>query len=191
MLNFIGVILKKKLRLKDNILLLFFIFLCGCSNTPLDRASIYYNRAEYVNSVSKDIKESIIQHGRCSIQITTPGSNQAEARFCTFALTENKIYIRDWDASSLRYKPIIKISLDDLSSVSFATYLRVKQVQFNQPQRLIGFSGMIDEGGYYDSDATTKIFEHAKRIGVPVTESKGLIKVPTVAPAIIPIYIPR
>lgn len=174
--------------------LLLCVLLSGCSTTPVDKASIYYDRAGYAVDVKRDIPEikgAVLQHGRCSIQITTPGSSRAPNQFCTFALTERSLYVQSWDASVLSYNNMINIRFSELDSVSLATFFRVKQLQLKQKQRWIGFSAMIDDGGYYDSKGTLALFEHAKKVGVAVTDDDGLIEVPTVAPTMIPIFIPR
>lgn len=77
------------------------MLLSGCNTTPYDRATVYYDRAQFPDQIVKDyptLTDPILQHGRCSLIIATPGSNTGTYYFCTYALTANGLYVQGWDA---------------------------------------------------------------------------------------------
>lgn len=168
--------------------------LSGCT-TPLDKASIYYDRAGYpaqvVHQVS-DIQGPVLQHGRCNVIVTTPGSNTGAQSFCTYALTPNALAVLGWDARKLEYTEIVQLKWSNLTAVSLETFGLTKQVQFVEKQRQTGFSAVIDDGGYIDRDSTTKIFAFAQSKGIKVVDSDGLIKPPQGGgPVFVPIIVHR
>ena len=144
---------------------------------PLDRATIYYDRAQFTTQVSKDfpdIKGPILQHGRCSLLISTPGSTTGAYHFCTFALTQEEIYVQSWDASALKYTELLRINLSTLSKVALDSYFRTNQVQLIEGRRQSALSVMIDDGGYHDTAATERVYETIKKGGVNVVKSDGM-----------------
>lgn len=149
----------------------------GCNTTPLDRATIYYDRAQFTTQVSKDfpdIKGPILQHGRCSLLVSTPGSTTGAYHFCTFALTQEEIYVQGWDASALKYTELLRINLSTLSKVALDSYFRTNQVQLIEGRRQSALSVMIDDGGYHDTAATERVYETIKKGGVNVVKSDGM-----------------
>jgi hypothetical protein len=167
--------------------------LSGCA-TPLDKASVYYDRAEYPAQVVKQVpgvQGPILQHGRCNIILTTPGSNTGGQRFCTYALTADSLAVQGWDAQKLQYTEIVQLKWSDLTAVSLETFGLTKQVQFIEKQRQTGFSAIIDDGGYIDRDSTKKIFDLVESKGIKVVDSDGLIKPPQAPTVYMPIFIPR
>lgn len=63
------------------------------------------------------------------------------------------------------------------------------QVQMTEQTRLIAFSALIDDGGIYDRDATTGIFDLVKAYGVPVSKSERMVAPPAGPAPFIPIFI--
>ena len=176
-------------------LLLGFAALSGCKTTPYDKATIYYDRGQFPEQLIKDypmLSSPILQHGRCSLIISTPGSNTGTYYFCTYALTANGLYVQGWDAKTLKYVEIVHVDLSELKKISFYSFFRTSQLQLIEDRRLMALSVSIDEGGYIDSAATERLFQAIKQTGVPVVESKGMINPPAPpAPMIIPIVLPR
>lgn len=162
---------------------------------PLDRAAIYYDRAQFTTQVSKDfpdIKGPILQHGRCSLLISTPGSTTGAYHFCTFALTQEEIYVQSWDASALKYTELLRINLSTLSKVALDSYFRTNQVQLIEGRRQSALSVMIDDGGYHDTAATERVYETIKKGGVNVVKSDGMMMPPAPpTPIFVPIVVPR
>lgn len=162
---------------------------------PLDRATIYYDRAQFTTQVSKDfpdIKGPILQHGRCSLLISTPGSTTGAYHFCTFALTQEEIYVQSWDASALKYTELLRINLSTLSKVALDSYFRTNQVQLIEGRRQSALSVMIDDGGYHDTAATERVYETIKKGGVNVVKSDGMMMPPAPpTPIFVPIVVPR
>lgn len=171
------------------------LLLSGCNSTPYDRATIFYDRAQFPVQVDRDIAlagESILQHGRCTVLLSTPGSKTGTYNFCTFALTADALYIEGWNAAALKYEEIVRIDLSKIRQVALETLFRTSQVQLLEPQRLTAFSVMIDEGGYHDTDATERVFEMIKNAGVRVGSSDGMVQPPAPSsPTIIPVVIPQ
>ena len=167
----------------------------GCNTTPLDRATIYYDRAQFTTQVSKDfpdIKGPILQHGRCSLLVSTPGSTTGAYHFCTFALTQEEIYVQSWDASALKYTELLRINLSTLSKVALDSYFRTNQVQLIEGRRQSALSVMIDDGGYHDTAATERVYETIKTGGVNVVKSDGMMMPPAPpTPIFVPIVVPR
>ena len=167
----------------------------GCNTTPLDRATFYYDRAQFTTQVSKDfpdIKGPILQHGRCSLLVSTPGSTTGAYHFCTFALTQEEIYVQGWDASALKYTELLRINLSTLSKVALDSYFRTNQVQLIEGRRQSALSVMIDDGGYHDTAATERVYETIKKGGVNVVKSDGMMMPPAPpTPIFVPIVVPR
>lgn len=167
----------------------------GCNTTPLDRATIYYDRAQFTTQVSKDfpdIKGPILQHGRCSLLVSTPGSTTGAYHFCTFALTQEEIYVQGWDASALKYTELLRINLSTLSKGALDSYFRTNQVQLIEGRRQSALSVMIDDGGYHDTAATERVYETIKKGGVNVVKSDGMMMPPAPpTPIFVPIVVPR
>lgn len=167
----------------------------GCNTTPLDKATIYYDRAQFPAQVTKDfpdINEPILQHGRCSLLVSTPGSTTGTYHFCTFALTRDELYVQGWDASALKYKEIVRIDLSALNKVALDSYFRTNQVQLIEQRRQSALSVMIDDGGYHDTASTERAFEAIKHRGVSVVKSEGMMMPPAPpTPMVIPIIVPR
>lgn len=169
------------------------VALSGCNTTPLDRATIYYDRAQFPAQVVKDfpdIKGTIVQHGRCSLIVSTPGSTTGGYHFCTFALTQEQINVFGWDASALKYTEILRIDLSSLDKVAWESYIRTKQVQLMEQRRQSALTVVIDEGGYNDSAATEQVYETIKKHGVTVVKSEGMM-MPPAAPTPMVIVVPR
>ncbi|MDI3274834.1 hypothetical protein [Pseudomonas sp. AL03] len=169
--------------------------LSGCNTTPYDKATIYYDRAQFPEQIVKDypaLSDPILQHGRCSLIIATPGSNTGTYYFCTYALTANGLYVQGWDAKVLKYVEIVHVDLSMLKKISLYSFLRTNQLQLTEERRQITLSASIDEGGYVDTAATERLFETIKRKGVLVVKSEGMMNPPAPAtPMIIPIIVPK
>ncbi|MHC8378377.1 hypothetical protein ACYZT3_20940 [Pseudomonas sp. MDT1-16] len=169
--------------------------LSGCNTTPYDKATIYYDRAQFPEQIVKDypaLSDPILQHGRCSLIIATPGSNTGTYYFCTYALTANGLYVQGWDAKVLKYVEIVHVDLSMLKKISLYSFLRTNQLQLTEERRQIALSASIDEGGYVDTAATERLFETIKRKGVLVVKSEGMMNPPAPAtPMIIPIIVPK
>ena len=175
--------------------LLLTALLSGCNTTPYDKATIYYDRAQFPAQIVKDyprLTDPILQHGRCSMIIATPGSNTGTYYFCTYALTANGLYVQGWDAKVLKYVEIVHVDLSMLKKVSLYSFLRTNQLQLTEERRQMALSASIDEGGYVDTAATERLFDAIKRKGVLVVKSEGMMNPPAPAtPMIIPIIIPK
>ncbi len=168
--------------------------LSGCNTTSIDKATIYYDRSDYSAQVPKDIPaitEPILQHGRCVVQIATPGANLAPNTFCTFALTKDQLFVQSWDASTLRYNNILTIELAQLKAIDLASFLRTKQIKLQEKQRLVAFSAIIDDGGYIDGAATESIYQRIQSRGIVSSGNDDLVKTPAPPTTFIPIIIPR
>lgn len=169
--------------------------LSGCNTTPYDKSTIYYDRAQFPAKIVKDypeLSDPILQHGRCSLIIATPGSNTGTYYFCTYALTEKGLYVQGWDAKALKYVEIVHVDLSVLKEISLYSFLRTNQLQLTEERRQIALSASIDEGGYVDTAATEQLFETIKRKGVLVVKSEGMMNPPAPAtPMIIPIIVPK
>lgn len=171
------------------------VLLSGCNTTPYDKATIYYDRAQFPAQIVKDyptLSDPILQHGRCSLIISTPGSNIGTYYFCTYALTADGLYVQGWDAKALKYVEIVHVDLSTLKKISIYSFLRTNQLQLTQERRQMALSASIDEGGYVDTEATERLFEAIKGKGVLVVKSEGMISPPAPpTPMIIPIIIPK
>lgn len=167
--------------------------LSGCA-TSLDKATIYYDRPEFADQIVKQMPEilgPISQHGRCNVILATPGSNTGSMHFCIFAVTQDALLVLDWNAMSLEYTPIVKLKWSSINAVSLKTFGLTKQLQFIEKQRQMGFSAIIDDGGYIDREATMNVFNFAESKGVKVIESHGLMKAPQGGAVFVPIIINR
>ncbi|MGY2167138.1 hypothetical protein ACW9IK_17395 [Pseudomonas gingeri] len=165
--------------------------LSGCT-TPLDKASVYYDRAGYPAQVVKQVpgvQGPVLQHGRCNVILSTPGSNTGGLNFCTYALTPDSLAVQGWDARKLEYTEIVHLKWSDLTAVSLKTFGMTKQVQFIEKQRQTGFSAIIDDGGYIDRDSTEKIFDFVESKGVKVVDSDGLMRPPQGGAVYVPIIV--
>jgi len=181
--------------------LLAVFFVAGCQtleDVPLDRATIFYDRATFPEKLQQDtgtLDEPILQHGRCTLYLATPGATvTTNFRFCIYALTEKHLLIQGWDAANTKYIPIMNVDLTKLTSVDLASFIRIKQVKLLEPQRQTGISAIIDNGGYIDQEATEQLFETIKARGIPSTGDSKLMRAPPApssAPMMIPIVIPR
>lgn len=169
--------------------------LVGCNTTPRDKATIYYDRAQFASQVIKDypdIKGPILQHGRCTLLVATPGSTTGTYSFCTFALTQDQLYVQGWDAKDLKYIELLRVDLESPNKVAFDSYFRSNQVQLIEPRRQSALSVVIDEGGYNDTAATERVYETIKKRGLAVVKSEGMMMPPAgPAPMVIPVFIPR
>lgn len=171
------------------------LLLSACNTTPYDKATIYYDRAQFSAQIAKDhpgLSGPILRHGRCSLIVSTPGSNTGTYYFCTYALTANDLYIQGWDAKALKYVEIAHVEISALKNIALHTIFRTSQLQMTEERRQLALSASIDEGGYIDSAATKELFEAIKRKGVPVVKSEGMISPPAgPSPMIIPVVITR
>ncbi|WP_460159358.1 hypothetical protein [Pseudomonas sp. S3_H09] len=170
------------------------LILSGCNTTPYDRSTIYYERGQFAAQLAKDlgVADTVLQHGRCSLIVSTPDSNTGTYYFCTYALTANRLYVQGWDAKTLKYVELVQLDLTNLKKMSLYTFLRTKQLQLTEERRQIALSASIDDGGYVDAEATERLFDAIKAKGVPVAESEGLITPPAApVPMIIPIVMPK
>ncbi|UZE21561.1 hypothetical protein LOY67_16050 [Pseudomonas sp. B21-056] len=171
------------------------MLLSACNTTPYDKATIYYDRTQFPSQLVKDYPEltdPILQHGRCSLVVSTPGSNTGTYYFCTYALNSKGLYMQGWDAKAMKYVEIAHVDLTALKEISLYTFVRTKQLQLTEERRQLALSASIDEGGYVDGAATESLFESIKRKGVPVVESQGMINPPAPpSPMIIPVVVPR
>jgi hypothetical protein len=169
------------------------VLLAGCT-TPLDKATVYYDRAGYaaqVASQNPEIVKPVLQHGRCNVVVATPGSNVGGMSFCTYALTDDGLSVLGWDAKTLHYTEIVQLKWADLKAVSLENFGLTRQVQFVEAQRQTGLSAIIDDGGYVDRDSTQKLFDYAKGKGIHIVEADGLMKGPQAPTTFVPIIIPR
>jgi hypothetical protein len=179
--------------------LLLAVSLAACQSVPLDRATIFYDRATFTEQLQQDIGpigEPILQHGRCGLHLATPGANvTTNYRFCTYALTEKRLFVQEWDIPNTKYTPVTTVEFAKLVSVDLASFaLSSKQVKLLEPQRLVAISASIDDGGRIDGEATEIIFNTVKAQGIPSTgNTKRVNTPPAPAPAsvMIPIFIPR
>lgn len=169
------------------------ILLSACNTTPYDKATIYYDRQQFVTQLKRDYPEltdPVLQHGRCSLIVSTPGSNSGTYYFCTYALTSSALYMQGWDAKELKYVEIAHVDVTALKKISLHTFFRTNQLQMTEERRQLALSATIDEGGYIDTGATERLFEAIKGKGVPVVKSTGLVQPPAApAPMFIPIVI--
>lgn len=163
--------------------------------TPYNKATVYYDRSQFSGQILKDdpgLTEPILQHGRCSLIVSTPGSNTGAYYFCTYVLTANGIYIQGWDVKALKYVEIIHVDISEIKKVALHTFFRTKQLQLTEERRQVALSVTTDGGEFIDAAATESLFDAIKNKGVPVVKSEGLIKAPvSVSPMIIPIVIKR
>ncbi|MCL2635820.1 MAG: hypothetical protein FWD50_04215 [Betaproteobacteria bacterium] len=180
--------------------LLVIFFVSGCSTTtPLSKATVFYERATFPEKLQQDtgvLNEPILQHGRCNLWLATPGANvTTNFRFCTYALAGKRLLVQEWDAVYIKYKQLMAVDLAQMSSVDLASrrglFASDKQVKLLESQRLIGIAAIIDDGGWVDEESTEKMFQTIKALGIPSTGNTELLKTPSVAPATIPIIIPR
>ncbi|MCQ6260223.1 hypothetical protein [Pseudomonas sp. Q11] len=178
-----------------SLLLSMTLLLSACNTTPYDKATIYYDRTQFPAQLVKDypgLSSPVLQHGRCSLIVSTPGSNTGTYYFCTYALTANDLYVQGWDAKALKYVEIAHVDISALKNIALHTIFRTSQLQMTEERRQLALSASIDEGGYIDSAATKELFEAIKRKGVPVVKSEGMINPPAPpSPMIIPIIIPK
>jgi len=171
------------------------ILLSGCNTTPYEKATIYYDRAQFSAQIVKDyptLTDPILQHGRCSLIIATPGSNTGTYHFCTYALTKNGLYVQEWDAKTLKYVEIVHVDLSMLKTISMCSFLRTNQLQLTEERRQMALSASVDEGGDVDTAATERLFEAIKSKGVFVVKSEGMMRPPAPpAQMFIPIIISK
>ena len=174
------------------------VFVTGCQTpTPLDRASVFYDRATFPAKLQQDTgtpDAPILQHGRCELHLATPGATRSTGGiFCTYALTEKTLLVQQWDIANTRYTPFMRVDFAQLASVDLAFFGASKQVKMLEPQRLSGISAIIDGGGRHDGEATERIFQAIKAQGVPTTGDNKILMAPAAntAPMMIPIVIPR
>lgn len=171
------------------------VTLSGCNTTPYDKATIYYDRAQFPAQIVKDyptLSDPILQHGRCSLIIATPGATTGTYYFCTYALTANELYVQGWDAKALKYVEIVRVDLSTLKKISLYSFLRTNQLQLTEERRQMALSASIDEGGYVDTAATERMFEAIKSKGILVVKSEGMMSPPAPPTSmIIPIIIPK
>ncbi|MBX8502723.1 hypothetical protein [Pseudomonas lijiangensis] len=169
--------------------------LSACNTTSYDKATIYYDRAQFPSQIVKDVPDlntPITQHGRCSVIVSTPGSTTGPYYFCTYALTATGLYVQGWDAKQMKYTEIARVDLAALRTVSLYSFLKNKQVQLTEERRQLALSAMIDEGGYIDGEATVRLFEAIRSKGVKVVENDGAVKPPAPAgPVYVPLIIPQ
>jgi hypothetical protein len=178
-----------------SLLLSMTLLLSACNTTPYDKATIYYDRAQFPAQLAKDypgLTGPILQHGRCSLIVSTPGSNTGTYYFCTYALTASNLYVQGWDAKALKYVEIAHVDISALKNIALHTIFRTSQLQMTEERRQLALSASIDEGGYIDSSATKELFEAIKRKGIPVVKSEGMISPPAgPSPMIIPVVITK
>ncbi|GFM66842.1 hypothetical protein PSCICJ_29600 [Pseudomonas cichorii] len=171
------------------------LFLSACNTTSYDKATIYYDRAQFPSQIAKDVPDlntPITQHGRCSVIVSTPGSTTGPYYFCTYALTATGLYVQGWDAKQMKYTEIARVDLAALRTVSLYSFLKNKQLQLTEERRQLALSAMIDEGGYIDGEATVRLFDAIRSKGVKVVESDGAVKPPAPAgPVYVPLIIPQ
>ncbi|CAI8890708.1 MULTISPECIES: hypothetical protein [Pseudomonas] len=181
--------------LASTILMGLMALLSGCNTTPYDKATIYYDRTQFPAQIVKDdpsLSDPILQHGRCSLIVSTPGSNTGSYYFCTYALTAKGLYVQGWDAKALKYEEIMHVDFATLRKISLASFLRTNQLQLTEERRQSALSACIDEGGYIDTAATERLFETIKGKGVAVVKSEGMMNPPAPpSPVFVPIIIPR
>jgi len=173
------------------------VFATGCQTVvPLDRATVFYDRAAFPEKFQQDtgvIDEPILQHGRCHLHLATPEATiTTNARFCTYVMTKHYLLIQEWDIANTKYTQFMRVDFSRLTSVDLASFVRMKQVKLREPQRLTAISAVIDEGGYVDGEATERMFQMLKAQGIPTTGDNKLLTTPAVntAPTMIPIIIP-
>ncbi|ALI06012.1 MULTISPECIES: hypothetical protein [Pseudomonas] len=171
------------------------MLLSACNTTPYGKATIYYDREQFPAQLVKDFPEltdPILQHGRCSLIISTPGSNTGAYYFCTYALTANTLYIQEWDAKALKYVEIVHVGISKFQKVALHTFFRTKQLQLTEERRQLALSVTTDGGEFINGAATESLFEAIKSKGVPVADSEGLINSPrSASPVVIPVFIKK
>lgn len=162
------------------------------SSTSFDKATIYYDRQTYVEASSRDVPAitgDVVQHGRCAVLIGTPAAKIAPQSFCVYSLTKDALYVLKWNAKDAKYEWLTTVSFRDLHQVSLVAFLRTAQVQMTEQTRLIAFSALIDDGGIYDRDATTRIFDLLKAYDVPVSKAERMVAPPAAPAPVIPIFV--
>lgn len=171
------------------------LLLAGCQTTPLDRATVFYDRVSFPAKLEADLgipREAVLGHGRCSLQVTTPGSNRAPNRFCVYARERNALHVLRWNATETRYERDMRYDFAALKAVGLTRFLRTTQVQIAEEMRLSGFHAVIDDGGYYDTAASTEVFDAMLDFGVPRFEPEGMVQVPASGyPVVVPIVLSR
>lgn len=178
-------------------LFVFSIFVvAGCHTTPIDRATVFYERSSFLSRIKKDLDldaAEVLAHRRCALQLTTPGSNQAPSRFCVYFLEKGALNVLKWSAASLSYEREVRLDFSAIRSAGVSSFLgRSVQLQLVEDARLTGFRAVIDDGGYYDNDATNTVYKTILDFGVPLSEASGLIKEPTAGyPVAVPIILHR
>lgn len=183
------------LTLRHTLPLALALALSGCNTTTsIDKATIYYDRSDYPVHVVRDLPEitdPILQHGRCVVQIATPGANLAPNTFCTFALTKDQLFVQSWDSSKLKYNNILTIEFTQLKTVDLASFVTMKQIKLEEKQRLVAFSVIVDDGGYIDGAATKNIYQRLQTRGIASSGNDDVMKTPAPPTTFIPIIIPR
>lgn len=106
-----------------------------------------------------------------------------------YSLTKDALYVLKWNAKDAKYERLTTVSFRDLHQVSLVAFLRTSQVQMTEQTRLIAFSALIDDGGIYDRDATTRIFDLLKAYDVPVSKAERMVAPPAAPAPFIPIVI--
>ncbi|MDR1853548.1 MAG: hypothetical protein LBR05_01400 [Azoarcus sp.] len=171
------------------------LFFFGCNTTiPLDRATIFYDRNTYVKQIQRDIgpiDEPILQHGRCTLHLAAPGANvTTNYRFCTYALSAERLYIQQWDAAKLLYSNFVTFEFSRFTSVDLASFGRTRQIKMTEPQRVAGFSAVVDEGAWIDGKATEAAFQIIKAQGIGSAGDGKLLGIPPApAPVVIPVIV--
>jgi hypothetical protein len=171
------------------------MILSACNTTPYGKATVYYDREKFPAQLVKDFPEltdPILQHGRCSTIISTPGSNTGAYYLCTYALTANGLYVQEWNAKALRYVEIVHVKISKLQKIALHNFFRTKQLQLIEERRQIALSVSTDGGEFINGTATESLFEAIKSKGVPVVKSEGLISSPrSASPVVIPVFIKK
>ncbi|WP_028621603.1 hypothetical protein [Pseudomonas sp. Ant30-3] len=170
--------------------------LLGCTATPYDKATVYYDRSTFGSQIVNDLPQvnaPLLQHGRCSVLVATPGSNVGEHYLCTYALTADELYVQGWNAGELKYEKIMAIRLSALRKISLYSSWRNSQLHLTEERRQVAFSVVIDEGGQIDAAATARLFDFIREKGIPVVENVGPMKAARTAAAafVVPIVVPR
>jgi uncharacterized protein YchJ len=189
--------------------LLVSLFVMGCHTTPrerpvpLDVSTVFYDRDTFPEKLQQDTEvpqESILEHGRCNLYLATPGATSTtDFRYCTYALTEKNLLIQVWNPAIAQYKQLMDIEFAQLTSADLAVRRQVRQVKMVDPQRLVSFSAIIDEGAYIDTEATERVFLAVQAQGIPPSGDNRIVTTPPnydgyyygPVPVMIPIIIPR
>ncbi len=98
--------------------------------------------------------------------------------FCIFALTRDALHVLKWNANDTRYERLTTVNFKNVEQVALASQFRHRQVQMIEKKRVVAFSVIIDDGGIFDADATSKVFDVVAAAGIPVATSKGMIVPP-------------